>query len=521
MIEPKTSPVSDQEGLHPGKGEKLTGNTMSEDELLKGKTPLNRLESEEEAALGEVRDLLNVVEDLISMKSKKEQAQHEESESKAEKKDDEDVKLLPDTPSKNDGVDVKKDEQDSLTMKETSDAEKRRKLTALRKRLGKEVKKQRQRVGASLSKLRKQRDNIEMAQRRISANLQDHPAVRRTRDATRKVITGSKDTRVRDFVEIPRVVKVLDIWCFTFGVLGIMSTEYVLLLYPALFRYYLVVCMFPMLSLRYVLYHRAKWHYFLWDFCYWVNGLCFYMILMPPKWIGGPETEELLWQTLFVCANGPLLSATVAWNNSMVFHSLDKVTSLYVHVFPALLSWCERWRSIESSNTSMNFKGHFTWPTSFYFVWQIVYLAQTEVLDRDKLDNDPEIATALRWLTNAPKMTVNRMALKACRSIGIMGPDETFTPPRFKVTLIFVVFQLLYTLVTFTPARLLHSYEYAHTATLILIITFSVYNGARYYIQVFSKIHEKRYSNEKKKPSQPVKDESASSSFVISGDDDF
>jgi hypothetical protein len=46
---------------------------------------------------------------------------------------------------------------------------------------------------------------------------------------------------------------------------------------------------------------------------------------------------------VFVFANGPLLVAIVAWRNSMVFHSLDKTTSLFIHVFPALLTYCTRW----------------------------------------------------------------------------------------------------------------------------------------------------------------------------------
>ena len=78
---------------------------------------------------------------------------------------------------------------------------------------------------------------------------------------------------------------------------------------------------------------------------------------------------------MFVFGNGPLLIAIVAWRNSLVsrascwlltakspphrdvdrsasrlcsvyaqvFHSLDKTTSVYIHMLPSLLTFCARW----------------------------------------------------------------------------------------------------------------------------------------------------------------------------------
>ena len=46
-------------------------------------------------------------------------------------------------------------------------------------------------------------------------------------DATRSTITGRQDIRVRDFVQMPRVVRRMDKYSFTLGVLGISETQYV------------------------------------------------------------------------------------------------------------------------------------------------------------------------------------------------------------------------------------------------------------------------------------------------------
>lgn len=35
-------------------------------------------------------------------------------------------------------------------------------------------------------------------------------------------------------------------------------------------------------------------------------------------------------------SNGPLAIAVIAWKNSLVFHDIDKITSLYIHIAPPL-----------------------------------------------------------------------------------------------------------------------------------------------------------------------------------------
>ena len=113
--------------------------------------------------------------------------------------------------------------------------------------------------------------------------------------------------------------------------------------------------MLPLLSLRCYLYRQYKWHYFLLDFCYFVNGLGFLVVLRHASQAPSHSTcvchalrhadrsplsrSPAAWQTLFISSSGPVLLAIVAWRNSLVFHSLDKVTSVYIHLFPALLAW--------------------------------------------------------------------------------------------------------------------------------------------------------------------------------------
>ena len=65
-----------------------------------------------------------------------------------------------------------------------------------------------------------------------------------------------------------------------------------------------------------------------------------------------------------------------------------------------------------------------------------------------------------------------------------------------KTKFVFVMLQLGYTIITFIPIPLCYSNYYAHTALMWIAFGSSVYNGAVYYIDVFSR----RYVGVSKSP---------------------
>jgi len=46
-----------------------------------------------------------------------------------------------------------------------------------------------------------------------------------------------------------------------------------------------------------------------------------------------------LFMVMFGIANGPLALATYIFRNSLVFHDVDKMTSVYIHVLPLFLTY--------------------------------------------------------------------------------------------------------------------------------------------------------------------------------------
>jgi len=91
-----------------------------------------------------------------------------------------------------------------------------------------------------------------------------------------------------------------------------------------------------LIGLRWFSYKKQKAHYFLFDFCYFANLL---LLLYLHKYPDSPT----LFMVCFSYTTGPLTWATLAWRNSLVFHSLDKMTSCIIHLTPAWTVYMLRW----------------------------------------------------------------------------------------------------------------------------------------------------------------------------------
>ena len=122
-----------------------------------------------------------------------------------------------------------------------------------------------------------------------------------------------------------------------------------------------------------------------------------------------------------------------------------------------------------------------------YLFWQILYLFKTEFLDKKLLDENEKLYTSLRWLSTDSKNALHQLTLSTCRTLRIMGKDEVFDFRTFKTKFIFVFTQFLYTLAGIICAMPLYSNFYLHCLYGIVIFSWSTYNGATYYIDVFAR----------------------------------
>jgi hypothetical protein len=106
---------------------------------------------------------------------------------------------------------------------------------------------------------------------------------------------------------------------FIAGVLNIFISGYLIGALPQWFHLWYGAQLLYFMPIRFYTYHRKGYHYFLADLCYFVNLLTSLSIWVFPK-------SKRLFISTYCLAYGNNAVAIAMWRNSLVFHSLDKVT---------------------------------------------------------------------------------------------------------------------------------------------------------------------------------------------------
>lgn len=104
------------------------------------------------------------------------------------------------------------------------------------------------------------------------------------------------------------------------------------------YTYCIVLLVFLIIS-RYVHYYNYGWHYYCTDFCYFANFAIINLLYYDPK-------NEALLRMCYLFSQGALSAAVVAFRNSLVYHKIDMLTSLAIHVVPMTSMWNLRWHTM-------------------------------------------------------------------------------------------------------------------------------------------------------------------------------
>lgn len=183
---------------------------------------------------------------------------------------------------------------------------------------------------------------------------------------------------------------------FICGVANVLISGYLIGGYPQYFHWWYTVQLLYLMPIRFYTYKKKGFHYFLADLCYFVN----FMVLLS-LWVF-PNSKRLFIST-YCLTFGNNAIAIAMWRNSMVFHSFDKVTSLFIHIMPCAAlhvivhlldpSFQEtRFPGVWSIKTSLpGTKEHYTlgdmtlWSTIPYAIWQLGYHFLITVRRREKI----------------------------------------------------------------------------------------------------------------------------------------
>lgn len=308
----------------------------------------------------------------------------------------------------------------------------------------------------------------------------------------RKIVTGNEKKRIRDLLkeaeEKPKMVKLFDKLGFTFGVLNILVCQYFLLNVPEYFSIWYGFIIPIILMSRFYHFNSLNWQYFLIDFCYIVN-ICTLINLLFISY------SFTFFKVCFIHATGTLPLAIVIWRNSLVFHDYDKIVSIYIHILPTMLYHSLRWyhprisemmlEHAAQGDDYLTLKDYF-FAILLYLCWQAFYLYKTEYYDREKFSKNPDLLTSLRWMSKDTKNPFARAALVLLRKLRIFDKTEEYDSTSLKTKAVFVASQFLITLVSLLPSLFLFNSGGTHLMYIGVIFTMAIFNGASFYIEVFS-----------------------------------
>ncbi|KAH8723104.1 hypothetical protein GQ44DRAFT_751051 [Phaeosphaeriaceae sp. PMI808] len=269
---------------------------------------------------------------------------------------------------------------------------------------------------------------------------------------------------------------------FIAAVINIFVSGYLVGLHPDFFPYWYTGQLLYFMPIRYITYHRKGYHYFLADLCYFVN-----ILVVLSVWVF-PQSKRLFIAT-YCLAFGNNAVAIIMWRNSLVFHSMDKV-SLHPHYAlrnpplpcppPPPLLPKENYPAIYQIRHSEPSSPHhyslfqmMLWATIPYAIWQLSYHLLITVRRKDAIKAGRP--TSFTWLRKSYAKTW----------IG-------------KIEFAFMAIQYLYAVLTMLPCPVWFWYRWPSGLFLSVVFIWSVYNGATFYIDVFGNRFQKELEALKK-----------------------
>ncbi|KAJ6516260.1 hypothetical protein C8R45DRAFT_959476 [Mycena sanguinolenta] len=288
---------------------------------------------------------------------------------------------------------------------------------------------------------------------------------------------SSRMTKLSSSWQSAKVVRTREKISFFFGVMSLICSALLFGLAPQWVHIAYTLQALYLLPLRAYSYKKRAWHYFLFDLCYYVNIFNFVYIWLLPS-------SPALFTACYCLSHGSLASAVITWRNSLVFHDQDKVTSLFIHIYPPFTFTVIRhfYPSAEARFPALLQLPHLdpVWAIlisgGIYLSWQLLYW-KFILVDRHEKIESGQRATSFSFLLNSKR--------------GVIGRTLSSIPPAYR-GMSFLTGQLVYAVLTEVPAvYLLYDSSFWSGVFLMLILSVSVWNGGGFYIEVFGRKFER------------------------------
>ncbi|TID21185.1 hypothetical protein CANINC_003465 [Pichia inconspicua] len=273
---------------------------------------------------------------------------------------------------------------------------------------------------------------------------------------------------------------------FLFGYLIGNCPQYVHIVYSTIF------CL--LMPIRLLTYYKIGYGYFLADLCYYVNYLLLIYIWILPD-------SQLLFIACCSFSWGTLSFAVITWKNKLVFHSIDKITSTFIHVVPGVMMYVIT-HQLSPEFKLKRFSGSVKlkqWDIMYgilntsmlYFIWQFAYHYFITIRKAEKIKKGK--VTSFEYLR---KSMAKSPIAKFVNSLPEPLPVIAFT-----------LIQYGYQLITMSLCPFLYRYKHLCSAFVSFIFLSATYNGATYYVDFYGKKFQKEVDKLQKDIASVQKDE--------------
>ena len=100
---------------------------------------------------------------------------------------------------------------------------------------------------------------------------------------------------------------------------------------------------------------------------------------------------------------------------------------------------------------------------------------------------DKTVVTSVRYLSRDKKNALVNIITKLCAKYELVEEGERFDPDTNIAKMVFIVCNLIYCLVAITYTNFLYTSYITSCLYFVAIFGIGVWNGASYYIEIFSK----------------------------------
>ena len=261
-------------------------------------------------------------------------------------------------------------------------------------------------------------------------------------------------------------------WVFTFNLLRLLAEFFLLGKAPCWYPVWHIFWAVVLLSCRIVYYRVQKYHYFLVDFCYYANALLLlYLWKFPDSvWLGCAVWGYSL---------GSLLFSVPLYSNMIVLHNLDKTTSNFIHMAPAITLWAVRWFNCSDywiAHNTPDLLPFFLRGFLLYLLWAVLYYLIIFILTFKRCQTKHNL-TLYTWMLEDTSAWPYKLS-------GVLGE-------RFRPVIFMSVHLSVFSVGLVVSYLCLLSFVFC-TGLIMLIGFVCERNAASYYIDYFGKDYEKR-----------------------------